>query len=369
MDTKKIVNQISNQISVNDMKKELNDLKLLFNSLETKICQFKQSLKFEKDLLKQTEATLENQLLKAKEKADGKFQRGYKNLNAQQKKALNNLNEAINRYNEAEKRLFGKDDEIRRTKDTMKHMQKFYDQITIDIELYKQRSASEFSNINSDVINGYIYSNNYDFFANDDIDTLNELLLSIKELKTQIDSLESAISASMAECDETAQKIVALNDSINKTLAEREVYKMVIDSAAKSAKTKTAETVGEITSGVEKGLKGATTIGKGLYTFAKKKANAYIQSLEEDDYDMEEQFTENSVEVDAQNLDDIEENVNDKNIEQGTSFNDDTSAANIMLDNYINAIASAVGLDPDAIEKSKKLTKSLFDKFNNGNKE
>lgn len=372
MDTKDIVSKISNQINLGDMKKELNDLRLLFNSQETKICQFKQALKSEKDLLKQTEILLEEQLTQAKEKARKEADEIYGRLLAEQNQALRNLNLAVNNYNKATNRLFGSDIEISETKNNMEYMQSLYDQTIISLEQHKQKRNGEFSSITSDVINGSINSNNYSLFNYEDINTLNELLLGIKELKQQIKLLETSIADNMAERDEIAQKIVALNDGISMIMTEREVYKIVVESTLEKAKGETTKKVGEIKSGVKKGVQGASLIGKGLYSFTKQKVADYVQKLEEDGYvdiEPEEPSTENTAEDYRQTSEDIGFFDHSKNDEKNNQDNAEASNPNPSVDNYLDSVANALGLDPEVVESGKKLVKSLFDTLNNGHKE
>lgn len=372
MDTKAIVNKISNQINLGDMKKELNDLKILFNSQETKICQFKQALKSEKDLLKQTETIFEEQLTQAKEKAAVEADKIYGELLVEQNQDLRNLNLAINNYNKAANRLFGNDMEISETKNNMEYMQSIYNQTIISLEQHKQKRNGEFSSITSDVINGSINSNNYNLFTNDDINTLNELLLGIKELKQQIKLLETSIVTNMAERDEIAQKIVALNDRISMITTEREVYKNVVESTLEKAKGETTKKVGEIKSGVKKGVQGASLIGKGLYSRTKQKVADYVQKLEEDGYvdiEPEEPSTENTAEDYRQMLEDNGFFAHGRNDEKNNQDNAQASSSKQSVDNYLDSVANALGLDPEVVESGKKLVKSLFDNLNNGHNE
>lgn len=372
MDTKKIMDKISDQVNVNAMKKELNDLKVLFNSLETKLCQFKQSLKLEKDLLIQTQNVLDEQISKTKEKADIAYRSEYSQLEDRQSQILNDLNIAINNCNKAEKRLFGNDKEIKRLQDNQNDMQTLYNQTIIDLEDLNRKSRQEMSRINSDIINGCINAKFYNLFDSNDIDTLNELLSSIKEIKEQIKQLEQSIEDSMIERDKTAQKIVALNNTISTILTERELYKSAIDSAANKAKDKTTQTVTGIVTGVEKGIKGASKIGKGIYTVAKRKADAYIQGLEEDGY-IDQAEENNPNEKTAEDYLKMLENIGfferDENPEASNSFNDEPKTTDEKVDGCIDNIANAIGLDPEMAENSKKLVKSFLKKFNNGDKE
>ena len=354
------------------IESELNDLKILFNSQETKICQFKQALKSEKDLLKQTETILEEQLTQAKEKAAVEADKIYGELLVEQNQALSNLNLAINNYNKAANRLFGNDMEISETKNNMEHMQSIYNQTIISLEQHKQKRNGEFSSITSDVINGSINSNNYSLFTNDDINTLNELLLGVKELKQQIKLLETSIVTNMVERDEIAQKIVALNDRISMITTEREVYKNVVESTLEKAKGETTKKVGEIKSGVKKGAQGASLIGKGLYSFTKQKVADYVKKLEEDGYvdiEPEEPSTENTAEDYRQMLEDNGFFAHGQNDEKNNQDNAQASSSKQSVDNYLDSVANALGLDPEVVESGKKLVKSLFDNLNNGHNE
>lgn len=373
MDTKKIINKMSEQINVNDKKRELNDLKVLFNSLEMKICQFKQALKVERGLLKETESKLDIQLSKAESNAEDTFHENLEKLVINQKRALNNLNEAINMFNKAEKRLFGNSEEIKSLEKIKNENQKFYDNATIQLDEYYKKARVEFREIKSDILNGVIYPRKYEIFSISDINALNSILEEINELKKQIEQLENSIDDSIIERDKTAQKIVALNDNISTILTERELYKMTVELAAIKAKDKANQTVGEIVNGVEKGLKGASKVGKGLYTVAKQKADSYIQKLEEDGF-TDQAEKNNSIEKNTENKISLSEKLEKMGFfgydyDEEEPINEEPQTTDEKVDGCIDNIANAIGLNPETTENGKKLVKTILRNFNNDNKE
>lgn len=349
MDTKKVIETISTQANVNNMKKELNDLKLLFNSLETKICNFKQELKSDKDLLNTLKEEFEKALSSAKTNARAEYAEIKTGQLQEQEKALLNLNEAINSYKKEDKRLFGSDAELKRLEAKKDYYQNQYNKISIDIENNKKQFEGEMSALDSDVINGNIEVNNKQIFAREELCKLDELLKTIIDLEKQVNELEDKIEDSIIERDQIVKEISALNTRVTTALVDREFCKIAIEHTTEKTINNTKQVAQKATTEIGKGLKVASKFGKVAYRRAKRKANSFLENLEQDNTIQNEEPTITS------------QAKNKTTSEQQNPYD--------VVEGYMDNIANAVGLDSETAEKGKQLVKNFFDKFNNDNKE
>ena len=121
------------------------------------------------------------------------------------------------------------------------------------------------------------------FFDQNDVTEI-EALLGLEVLhKEKINEYQEKIDNSIQERDVVAGKIADLDAKVQQILLEREVCKLAVGAATDKVAKKTGEVAGKAAVGIEKGVKVASTLAKYGIDQAKKKVDAMLQEIEENE--------------------------------------------------------------------------------------
>ena len=166
--------------------------------------------------------------------------------------------------------------------------QETYDAIVVKLKRLEKAYNKEVNKIAAGVQQYKINIKNTDFFSMDDINALNELLKVFIETEYEITKCDKKIFDNKKELEGIAGKVSELEAKIDEIVAAREKCIENVSEAADEAIKVTAKTVGEVANNVEKGLRGASVIGKFAYGQAKKhvvkKATKVMTDLSQDGF-------------------------------------------------------------------------------------